>query len=80
MNKTLIKSLLYTSDNSTYSLTQHEKYVKRPVNVELSSFDFIYIYIYIYIAIHICIEIILCIERLRNKNDTEREMCVEIDV
>ena len=27
VNKTIIKSLIYTSDNSTYSLTQHENSV-----------------------------------------------------
>ena len=48
MNKTLIKSLIYTSDNSTYSLTQHENSVPSMLSYR-ALIVYIYIYIYIYI-------------------------------
>ena len=48
VNKTLIKSLIYTSDNSTYSLTQHENSVPSMLSYRALTV-YIYIYIYIYI-------------------------------
>ena len=43
--QTLIKSLTYTSDNSTYSLTQHENSVPSMLSYRALT---VYIYIYIY--------------------------------
>ena len=42
VNKTLIKSLIYTSNNSTYSLTQHENSVP-----SMLSYRALTVYIYI---------------------------------
>ena len=45
----IIKSLIYTSDNSTYSLTQHENSVLSMLSYRaLTVYIYIYIYIYIY--------------------------------
>ena len=46
VNKTLIKSLIYTSDNSTYSLTQHENSVPSMLSYRALT---VYIYIYVYV-------------------------------
>ena len=50
VNKTLIKSLIYTSDNSTYSLTQHENSVP-----SMLSYRALTVYIYIRMSIKLAV-------------------------
>ena len=56
----IIKSLIYTSDNSTYSLTKHENYVPSMLSYRALTV-YAYIYVYIFIYEYICIYIYIYI-------------------